>query len=195
MTARHRAAALTVGLALLLETGCAKTTSGSGTHATTPASGRPSSAPSTAATTGSGLVPYKGDHFTVSMPGTPVKSSQPLSTAAGPVELIVLTVEKDDSAFLVGYTDYPAGMQLDLNGAARGSANNMKGQLADVKRVTYRGAPAVDFRVVKAGGSATGFQRVFVVDGRLYELLAVVPGPDVKIPPAEYPLMRDSLTF
>jgi hypothetical protein len=186
---------LTAALALLLTSACASTTSGSGSSATSTAGGRSSSTPSTAATTQSGLVPYKGDRFSVSMPGTPVKSSQRVSTPAGPVKLISLTVEKSDKAFIVGYTDYPTGTSIDLNGAAQGAAKNVNGRLADLQQVTYRGMPALDFRVVKAQGRATLFQRVLAVNNRLYQLLVAVPGPDVKTPPPVYPLMRDSLTF
>jgi hypothetical protein len=190
MTAKRRAA-LTAGLTLLLTSGCATTVSGSGTRAASLTGGQPS----TTATAGSGLVPYKGDHFTVSMPGTPSKSNEQISTAAGPTALTLLTVEKGGNTFFVAYADLPAGTPFDLNGAARGAAKNAKGQLADLKHLTYRGAAAVDFRIVNAGGSATGFQRVLDVDDRLYELLAVVPGTDVQDPPTAYPAMRDSLTF
>ncbi len=187
---------LTAGVTLLLTAACAQTISGSGTSATTPASGQLSPAPSTAATTASGLIPYKGDRFTVSMPGRPVKSSQRVSSAAGPVKLTQLLVEKDGTAFNVAYGDYPAGAQLDLKGAARGSADGMKGQLADAKRVTYRGTPALDFRIVNAlGGSVTGFGRDLVVIDRVYQLFVIIFGANVKTPPAEYLLMRDSLTF
>ncbi len=197
MTAKRAVLMLASGLTLLLTAGCAQTISGSGTSATTPVSGQLSPAPSTArATAGSGLIPYKGDRFTVSMPGRPVKSSQRVSSAAGPVKLTQLLVEKDGTAFNVAYGDYPAGAQLDLKGAARGSANGMKGQLADAKQVTYRGAPALDFRIVNAlGGTVTGFGRDLVVIDRVYQLFVIIFGANVKTPPAEYLLMRDSLTF
>jgi hypothetical protein len=191
MTATHRTAALLAGLALLL-TGCTATVRGSGSPAGSTGTGPPS-APGT--TAGNGLVPYQGDHFTVSMPGTPVKATQQISTTAGTAALVSLTVTKRGNTFFVAYADFPPGTPFDLDGAARGAARNVNGQLADVKRTRYRGSAAIDFRIIKAGGGGTGFQRVFVADGRLYELLAIVPGSDVKTPPAEYPLMRDSLTF
>jgi len=46
-----------------------------------------------------------------------------------------------------------------------------------------------------AGGQGTVFLREVAVDSRLYQLLATVDGADVKTAPAEYALMRDSLTF
>ncbi len=141
------------------------------------------------------MVSYQGDHFTVSMPDTPTKSNEQISTASGPADLTLLTVEKDGNTYFVAYADLPAGTQFDLNGAASGAAKNANGHLADVEHVTYRGASAIDFRIVDAGGRGTGFERVLNVDDRLYELLAVVPGKNVKTPPIEYPLMRNSLMF
>ncbi len=191
MSVNRRTAALTAGMTLLLTSGCATTVKGTGTSATSLA-GQPSS---TAPTGGGGMVSYQGDHFTVSMPDTPTKSNEQISTASGPTDLTLLTVEKDGNTYFVAYADLPAGTQFDLNGAASGAAKNANGHLADVEHVTYRGASAIDFRIVDAGGRGTGFERVLNVDDRLYELLAVVPGKNVKTPPIEYPLMRNSLMF
>jgi hypothetical protein len=142
------------------------------------------------------MMPYKGDRFTVLMPGKPVKSSQRAASAAGPVKITILLVQKDGSAFDVAYSDFPAGTQVDVTDAARGSAGGIKGQLADVKQITYRGRPAVDFRIINGlGGTVTGFARDVVVVNRVYQLFVIVFGTDVKTPPVEYPLMRDSLTF
>jgi hypothetical protein len=191
MSVNRRTAALTAGMTLLLTSGCATTVKGTGTSAT-PLAGQPSS---TAPTGGGGMESYQGDHFTVSMPDTPTKSNEQISTASGPSDLTLLTVEKDGNTYFVAYADLPGGTQFDLNGAASGAAKNANGHLADVEHVTYRGAPGIDFRIVDAGGRGTGFARILNVDDRLYELLAVVPGKNVKSPPIEYPLMRNSLMF
>jgi len=191
MSVNRRMAALIAGTALLLSSGCATIVKGTGTSATSPA-GQPSS---TAPTGGGGMVSYQGDHFTVSMPDTPTRSNEQISTASGPTDLTLLTVEQDGNTYFVAYADLPAGTQFDLYGAASGAAKNANGHLADVEHVTYRGAPAIDFRIVDAAGRGTGFARILNVDVRLYELLAVVPGKNVKTPPIEYPLMRNSLMF
>jgi hypothetical protein len=191
MSVNRRTAALTAGMALLLMSGCATIVKGTGTSATSPA-GQPSSI---APPGGGGMVSYQGDHFTVSMPDTPIKSDEQISTASDPTDLTLLTVNKDGNTYLVAYADLPAGAQFDLNGAASGVAKTAKGHLADVEHVTYRGARAIDFRIVDAAGRVTGFARILNVDDRLYELLAVVSGKNVKTPPIEYPLMRNSLMF
>jgi hypothetical protein len=176
-TARRIAGGLLAGTALLLAAACTTTVGGSASRATV-------------------LVPYKGDRFTVSMPGTPVKTTQQTASPTGPVTVTMLTVEQGGRAFAVGYTDYSAGSQYDLNNAARGAAVFAHGRETDLHRVTYHGRPALDARIVNAaGGRGTGFLRLVVVDNRLYELFAAVDGANVKAAPVEYPLMRDSLMF
>jgi hypothetical protein len=171
------AAALITGTAVLLAAACTSTTSGSGSRAIA-------------------LIPYQGDRFTVSMPGTPAKTTQQAPSPIGPLTLTILTVEQDDRAFVVAYSDLPAGSQYDLNNGARGSAVFMHGQETDLQRLTYHGRPALDARIINAGGGqGTGFLRLVVVDNRFYELLAAIDGPNVKTAPVEYPLMRDSLRF
>lgn len=161
----------------MLTAACTTTISGSGTRATA-------------------FVPYRGDRFTVSMPGTPVEARQRVPSPVGLVTATVLTVEQDDRSFVVAYIDYPAGSRYDLRSGARGAAAFMHGQEVDLHRVTYRGRPALDVRIVDAvGGQGTGFLRLVVVDNRVYELLAAVNGRNVKTAPDEYPVMRDSLMF
>ena len=109
---------------------------------------------------------------------------------------IMLTVDQGDRAFVVGYTDYPAGSQYDLRNGARGAAVFAHGQETDLQRITYHGRPALDARIVNAArGQGTGFLRLVVVDNRVYELFAAVDGPNVKTAPVEYLLIRDSLVF
>jgi hypothetical protein len=175
--ARRITRGLMAGVMVLLAAACTTTTSGSGPRATT-------------------LTPYKGDRFTVSMPGTPAKTTQQAPSPIGPLTFTILTVDQGDRAFLVGYTDFPAGSHYDLNNGARGAAVFMHGQETDLYRLSYHGRPALDARIINAGGGqGTGFLRLVVVDNRLYELVAAVDGPNVKTAPVVYPLMRDSLTF
>jgi hypothetical protein len=175
--ARRIARGLIVGIVLSLAAACTTTTSGSGSRMPT-------------------LVSYKGDRFTVSMPGTPVKTTQRAPSIVGPLTVTMLAVDETDRAFMVGYSDFPAGSRVDLNNAAHGAAVLVRGQETDLHRVSYHGRPALDARITNAaGGQGAGFLRVVVVDNRLYELLAAVDGPNVKSAPVEYPLMRDSLMF
>jgi hypothetical protein len=174
---RRMASCLIVGVMVLVAAACANTISGSGSRLPT-------------------LVSYQGDRFTVSMPGTPVKTTQQAPSLVGPLTVTMLAIEQTDRAFMVGYSDFPAGSRVDLNNAAHGAAVLVHGQATDLHRVSYHARPALDARITKAaGGQGTGFLRVVVVDNRLYELLAAVDGPNVKSAPVEYRLMRDSVMF
>jgi hypothetical protein len=176
-TARRIAGGLIAGTVVVLAAACTTTVSGSGSRATV-------------------LVPYKGDRFIVSMPGTPVTTTQQTPSRVGSLTFTILTVEQTDRAFAVGFSDLPDGSQYELENGARGVAVFMHGQETDVHRVTYHGRPALDARIVNAaGGQGTSFLRLVIVGNRLYELLAAVDGANVKTAPVEYPLMRDSLTF
>jgi hypothetical protein len=193
-SAKRRSVALIACVALLFVGACTTTTSGTGSLVTASDHSSPTAA---STTTDTRLVPYNGDRFTVAMPGTPVKTVQQVPSAVGQIKFTILVVEKSDTdAFAVGYSDYPAGTQFDLNNAARGAAIFIHGHETDLHHVTYRSRPALDFRVIKAAGAqATAFMRTVLVDNRTYELFATVDGADVKTAPAEYLLMRDSLTF
>jgi len=130
------------------------------------------------------------------MPGTPVKKVLHEQGTVGDFTITFLTVETGNNTFNVAYSDYPAGTQLDLNTAAKGSALSARGQLTNAQRIAYRARPALDARIINvAGGQGTVFLREVAVDSRLHQLLATVDGADVKTAPAEYALMRDSLTF
>jgi hypothetical protein len=153
-----------------------------------PSSSKPSSSPT------SKLVAYRGDKFTVSMPGKPRTSTQRQSTAVGKLTLHLLVVDGSSASYLVGYVDYPRGTQTSIEGAVQGAANNIGGRAVDVKRITYRHAEARDFRII-GNPQGTVFMRVVIVGLRLYELAVTVPETDAKSPPAEFALMLESLRF
>jgi hypothetical protein len=161
-------------------------------RAANPLSGPSSSKPSSSPT--SKLVAYRGDKFTVSMPGKPRTSTQRQSTAVGKLTLHLLVVDGSSASYLLGYVDYPRGTQVSIEGGVQGAANGIGGRAVDVKRITYRHAEARDFRII-GNPQGTVFMRVVVVGLRFYELAVTVPETDAKSPPAEFALMLESLRF
>jgi hypothetical protein len=138
--------------------------------------------PATTATTLPALVPYAGDGFSISLPGPAKVDKQTTPSANGPIEVTIATVEGKDNAYGVAYNSVPTG-KADLDAAARGTAEGVKGTLTDVKTVTYKGHPARDFRVAKAqNGLATVFARVLFVKKRIIIVQAVFGG-DLTAPP------------
>jgi hypothetical protein len=153
-----------------------------------PSSSKPRSSPT------SKLVAYRGDEFTVSMPGKPRTSTQRRSTAVGKLTLHLLVVDGSSASYLVGYADYPRGTQPGIEGAVQGAANNIGGRAVNVKRINYRHAEARDFQII-GNPQGTVFMRVVIVGRRLYELAVEVPETDAKSPPPEFALMLESLRF
>jgi hypothetical protein len=209
------AAALAVGLA-----GCTSVVSGAGSvpagHSAPGASssGFPSTTPSAPVSTGpsssapsaptspagpapSGSSPlrrYRGDRFSILLPGVPITGELPLHTKQGTITAHVLSVETGPSeAYLVAYSDYPPTILLSLEGAVRGAAAKTGGQALAVRRIVYRNHPGRDFRVETATG-ITAFIRIVVVGHRLYQVQFLERGVHAA-PPAQYLTVRGSLRF
>lgn len=141
--------------------------------------------------------PLDGEGFSVSMPGTPKRSTQTVQTAAGPVLLTAYVTEGDDESFSMSVATLPSTVKGDLDGAVRGAASNVKGTAKDTKKTTYQGFPARDTRIVNAqdttGRKGTVFARVILAKGKLFQLQFVQEGANVKDPSAAYAAFRASL--
>ncbi len=129
-------------------------------------------------------------NFRVIAAGTPVVSSQSLSTPAG--QLSVTSVESVDSASvrrIVVYTDLPSSTvqsstaETLLDGGLRGIAGSRKWKVERQEPVTLDGHPGreVRFAIDRESGSArgTGQARFFLVGNRLYQ--AIMVGPSQKV--------------
>lgn len=143
------------------------------------------------------LAAFQGEGFTVMMPGKPERSEQSAESAAGQVKVILYTSESRDKAYLVGYTDLPAGATIDLPGAIKGAAGGVKGTVNDEKETTHQGFPAREARITNAddgdGNKGTAFLRVINANNRLYQMQYIEAGADVKTPSENYPEFVNSL--
>lgn len=143
------------------------------------------------------LASFQGDGFSVLMPGKPKRSEQTANNQNGPVKIVLYTSESRDKAYLVGYTDIPTSLEVDLAGAVKGAADGVKGTAQDEVATTHQGFPARDARISHAsdgnGNQGTAFLRVIHAGNRLYQLQYIQDGKDVKAPPPEYPQFLDSL--
>lgn len=114
-----------------------------------------------------------GGRFTVAMPKQPEKTTQQASAGTLSLDVISYTASYGDSAVVVGYTDYPADLDLGasgdvLQGAAQGAAEATKGTLVSSAPTTVAGRPALDAEI--QGEKGRTLSR-FVLDGhRLYVL-------------------------
>ncbi len=127
--------------------------------------------------------------FTVDFPGTPtVAPPKPIQTAIGSVDMHMFEIDIPNVAFhAVTYTDYPPGTVADahadsvLQGAKNGAVANVKGTLVDEKKIVVQGNKALDVKI--SAGQQTIFQRLVLVQSRLYQVIVVVPGVRTAAPP------------
>ncbi len=191
-----------VGAALVLALGgCTAVVPGTGTLAgsvpSTVAASPTVRTPSGSGSGRAGLVRFRGNGFSILLPGAPARDEVPVTAAGGKITVTahLLTVEIDRShGYAFAYADYPQHAALTLEGAVRGAAAKVGGTAVDIKAVTYRGAPGRDFRVESANGF-TLFSRILVVDRRMYQLEFVEQGFAGTVPPAQFITIERSLRF
>ena len=143
------------------------------------------------------LAPFKGDGFTVLLPGKPARTQQLVDSPAGKLTVVIYGSDTEDQAYLVSYFEKPKGTQTSLSGAVQGAANAVGGTVTDEASARHRGFRARDARITNGrmadGLLATVFTRVIDADNRVYQLQYIQAGSDVKSPPANYATFRDSL--
>ncbi len=129
-------------------------------------------------------------YFSIGFPGEPTESSQEISTAIGPITIVLYTYENRNGVYLASYSDYPDEIieQSDpndlLKGAQSGAVGNVNGQLIsskDIDIATYSGKEIV-FKIPKSkrmppGG--IGKAQFYLVDNRLYQILSIEGGSKV----------------
>ena len=143
------------------------------------------------------LAPFKGDGFTVLMPGKPTREQQSVDSSAGKLTIVVYGSDTEDQAYLVSYFEKPKGTQTSLSGAVQGAANAVGGTVTDEASARHRGFRARDARITSGRGAdglvVTVFTRVIDADNRVYQLQYIQAGSDVKSPPANYATFLNSL--
>jgi len=129
-------------------------------------------------------------YFSISFPGEPTESSEEISTAIGPMTIVMYTYESRNGVYLAGYSDYPDEIieQSDpndlLNGAQSGAVSNVNGQLIsskDIDIATYPGKQVV-FNIPKSNRvppGGIGKAHFYLVDSRLYQILSIEEGSNV----------------
>jgi hypothetical protein len=124
----------------------------------------------------------KAGAFSVALPRTPTESKQKVMIATGTLDVFVFVAEaKDDATFVVSYSDLPAeeakpgtaGKRLDF--ARDGAVSNSRGKLRTQKKIELDGHPGRDL-VIETDKEIVIRMRVFAVNRRLYQAMAMSPG-------------------
>ncbi len=117
--------------------------------------------------------------FTISMPDEQKSDVLPMNTPVGVIDLHLFTVDLDDSAYIVGYSDYPESLvrnssaDVMLDGARDGAVANVGGKLLNERRLTLQGYPGRELWIEAEAGGQPGLvqARIYLVGRRLYQVL------------------------
>lgn len=135
--------------------------------------------------------------FTVSMPAKPTEKRRVLAVSGKTVDLVAMSARKGLATYIIAYAE--------LGGADSAAAIKMaqadliaqsKGELKDEKEISLGDSSGKELTIdipkkVVAGG-AVQTARVYVVDGRLYEVVALIPSAKVESLAAEVDAYFDS---
>lgn len=119
--------------------------------------------------------------FTALFPAAPATSAKPVNTVSGAMQLNLVFVEVDGSAFFVSYADH-ASPAVDIPQALlvsqEGVVKDLNATLLSSTAVVHMGHPARDYKVrlPQADGSVfIGTVKVLIVGQRLYQIIVVQP--------------------
>jgi serine/threonine-protein kinase len=117
-------------------------------------------------------------NFAVLMPGTPSYEKKSQSTALGPIDMHMFTLNlKRDAVYMVMYSDYPEivtrAKPVDLlDGGRNGALSNTKGKLVGEQNMSLDGFPGREI-VIEVPGKGLMKLRAFMVRQRLFQVMAV----------------------
>lgn len=121
--------------------------------------------------------------FTVMMPKTPTHETSEIPTAIGPVTMHTFSASNNNKwAYMVIYSDYDAESvsaadpSTMLEGARDGVMKQLGGKIVIDRDLTIGGYPGKEVEVVTSDKQFRCRARLFLVDNRLYQVIAVVPG-------------------
>lgn len=122
--------------------------------------------------------------FSIKMPTKPEELSQEKKTDVGTIKINMAVAEKNSSAYMVGYNDYPdkfadSEIQVRLTKGMEGFVTgSIKGEVKSSKKSMLGETPCIDFegvgKIQAIDASAKG--RICIADNiRLYQVVAVGP--------------------
>lgn len=123
-------------------------------------------------------------NFSVQTPYTLKESSESLDTQVGEIEIHSFLGERGNESVSVGYTDYPAELvrvsdpERILDGSRDGAVENVNGELVSETRISLDGYPGRELTISIIAENKQEIVlrgRVFLVENRLYQIMAVVP--------------------
>lgn len=126
----------------------------------------------------------KEGRFSVSMPGHPKEIPQIINTPVGEIDTHPLVLRRQNTAFIVMYSDYPKeyfkdqDMKSILDSFRDGAVKNTQGTLLLEKILTLGPYPGREIIIATPNGEGTSTDRFFLVGNRLYQLIVACPKAD-----------------
>lgn len=135
--------------------------------------------------------------FTVSMPAAPKTSTDSVDNTDGTkVGMLEYTIDRGDNAMIVIVSDltrYPnADRNKVIDGAVGGASKS--GTVASNKPARLDGQTGRDLKIVDANGNHID-DRIFFVDGKLYQVMYVTPTKAKRALTAEMSRYTNSFRF
>ena len=118
----------------------------------------------------------EGGNFSVSMPGSPKVEVENKVGSFGPYTSNLLSETKAGTLYLIGWTDYPTNVTLNVQGEIKSTRDNFlkssNGTLISEKEISLDGHPGLEFTAAM-GTKFLAISRIYVVGNRPYQVLAV----------------------
>jgi len=120
----------------------------------------------------------EGGNFSISMPGNPKVEVENKIGPFGPYTSNLFSETKGGTFYLIGWTDYPTNVSLDVQGEINATRDNflksVNGTLIAEKEISLNGHPGLEF-TAEMSSKFHVMSRIYVVGNRPYQILAVTP--------------------
>lgn len=123
--------------------------------------------------------------FSVNVPGgTMQETSQNVPTAAGNIKITLYQTTAGNNAYLAGFSDFPDAITKQnnpdtlLDGARQGAVTNANGTVVSDNKITFENNPGRETVIdgkAPTGQEATIKVRYYLINNRLYQVMAVTP--------------------
>lgn len=128
--------------------------------------------------------PLRAGEMSVSLPGKPIKWTQPVGTSAGTFDMHLIGVESGGESFLVCYTEFPSSIahalsqtdvQLLLDIGRDGGLRNVDGELIEEHELKLNGHPGREILASVPSQKAVFRARIYWAKPVLYQVIYVRP--------------------
>lgn len=121
--------------------------------------------------------------FSIMTPYALKETTQTVDTQIGKIEIHFFSADQSGKSFVVVYSDYPSEVvkasdpEQILDGSRDGAIDNVKGELISETRISLHEYPGRDLTISvqdKNGQALFMRGRIFLVENRLYQIMAIV---------------------